>query len=332
MIRAYESLKAWFFSWFVAWDRFWFTPSDPQTLGLIRITGGAMLFYTHLVWGKDFAAFLGPDGWLPNELMRDFFRGSSAWSYLWYFESTTVLWVLHLIALVIFAFLTVGLFSRVVPILAWLITIAYCQRLNGAFYGLDQVNGMLAMYLALGRSGDAYSLDRWWQQRRGLSGPPPASIRTNLAIRMIQLHLCIIYVFGGISKLRGEMWWDGSAVWFSVANLEYQTLDMTWLVQWPWLIALMTHTTVFWETFYCALVWPKITRPLALFLAVCVHGGIVVFLGMPTFGLAMIIANGAFLSPQWVDTVIHSLLSPFGLGGAGRGRGETVPTDVAPAV
>ena len=32
------------------WNRFWFTPSDPATLGLIRILAGAMLLYTHVVW------------------------------------------------------------------------------------------------------------------------------------------------------------------------------------------------------------------------------------------------------------------------------------------
>jgi hypothetical protein len=66
-----------------------------------------------------------------------------------------------------------------------------------------------------------------------------------------------------------------------------------------------------WETFYCALVWPRLTRPVCLALAVLVHGGIALFLGMITFGLAMIIGNLAFVSPQTTD---------FGQAGQGRGR------------
>ena len=42
------------------WNRFWFQPTDPATLGLIRICAGAMLFYTHLVWSLDLTAFFGP--------------------------------------------------------------------------------------------------------------------------------------------------------------------------------------------------------------------------------------------------------------------------------
>ena len=77
-------------------------------------------------------------------------------------------------------------------------------------------------------------------------------------------------------------------------SLEYQSIDMTWTAQHRWLLALFTHVTVFWETFYCFLVWPKLTRPICLAMAVGVHLGIAVFLGMKTFGLAMIIGNLAF--------------------------------------
>src|SRR5205823_1112765 len=51
------------------WNRFWFTPSDPATLGLIRILAGSMLFYTHLIWSLDLESFFGTPGWLsPNAL------------------------------------------------------------------------------------------------------------------------------------------------------------------------------------------------------------------------------------------------------------------------
>ena len=48
------------------WNRFWFTPADPATLGLIRLLAGLLLFYTHLVWSLDLEGFFGPEGWLPR--------------------------------------------------------------------------------------------------------------------------------------------------------------------------------------------------------------------------------------------------------------------------
>ena len=45
--------KDWFRDVLHAWDRFWFSRSDPATLGVIRILAGAMLLYTHFVWMLD---------------------------------------------------------------------------------------------------------------------------------------------------------------------------------------------------------------------------------------------------------------------------------------
>jgi hypothetical protein len=146
----------------------------------------------------------------------------------------------------------------------------------------------------------------------------------NLAIRLIQVHMCIIYFFSGLGKLQGDLWWDGAAVWYSLATLEYQTLDMTWMVEHWWLVNLMTHVTVLWELSYPALVWPSLTRPWVLLMAVLVHLGIVFALGMPTFGLVMLIGNLAFVSPKTVRKVFDPVARRISLavvGKAGRAGG-----------
>jgi hypothetical protein len=301
-----DSTKTWCKELIAGWDRFWFTPAEPHTLALIRILGGAMLLYTHLVWSLDLIAFLGPESWIPREASLELHHQSYAWSHLWFIDSPALLWTQHLVVLIVFAMLTLGLCSRVTAVLGCLITISYCHRLEGALFGLDQVNAMIALYLMIGPCGAVYSLDRLLANRRAGGKLPAAapSVSGNIAVRLLQLHLCIVYLFSGVSKMRGEMWWDGSAVWYAISNLEYQSLDITWLVSFPWLIALLSNATVFWEMSYCFLVWPKQTRPLVLFLAVSVHGGIALFLGMITFGLAMIIANLSFVSPRLVDSAI----------------------------
>ena len=47
-----------------AWDRFFFTPADPTTLGLLRIIFGVLLFWDMAVLG-DYAGrwFAGNNGW-----------------------------------------------------------------------------------------------------------------------------------------------------------------------------------------------------------------------------------------------------------------------------
>jgi hypothetical protein len=287
------------------WNRFWFTPSDPATLGLIRILAGSMLFYTHLVWSFDLESFFGSQGWLSPAAIGQLSGRSGAWTYFDWIHSTTGLWIAHIAALVVFALLTIGLFSRVMSVLAFFITVSYANRVPLAWFGLDDINALLATYLMVGPCGAAYSLDRWLTRcRTGEPRPVEPSTGANLAIRLMQVHMCIVYLFSAMGKLEGASWWGGQAIWLSVGNLEYQSLDMTWLANHRLLINALTHITVFWELSYCVLVWPRLLRPLVIAMAVFVHLGIALALGMPTFGLVMLIGNAAFISPALVRRML----------------------------
>jgi hypothetical protein len=46
-----------------SWYRFWFQPTDPTTLGFMRIVTGLIVIYVHLAYSFDFQAFFGKHGW-----------------------------------------------------------------------------------------------------------------------------------------------------------------------------------------------------------------------------------------------------------------------------
>ena len=294
-------------SWCRAWDRFWFRPEYPHLLSLLRIGMGLMMCYTFLVWAIDLPGFLGPDAWIPPQLARQLQAGGWAFSYLWHIESIPMLWVVHVLAMAVLVAFTVGWMTRWTSILTAVIVLSYSHRLEGALFGLDQVNAMFALYMAVGACGDVFSVDAWLRRRRGQDGGAGGVIpktSTNVALRLLQIHMAIIYLFGGLGKARGELWWDGFAMWFAAANSEYQSIPLTAIIYVPFLMAFLTHLTVFWETFYIATVWPKSTRWITLLIALLVHLGIAVHLGMITFGLAMIMGNAAFLSTDWIRGLV----------------------------
>ena len=72
---------------------------------------------------------------------------------------------------VIFAMLTLGLFSRMASVLDY--RGDGKRAASGALFGLDDINAMLAMYLAIGPCGDAYSLDRLCGRARKDHGRRP---------------------------------------------------------------------------------------------------------------------------------------------------------------
>ena len=290
--------------WLAAWDVFWFTPARPETLASIRILTGAMLTYVHVIWLSQIQSFMGSGAWINLETIRMLHQDKWSWSWLHWIDSPALLILHQVVAILASLAMTFGAATRISTVLAWWLTLMVCHRMTGALFGLDQTVMMLTMYLMWSNCGSCWSIDAKIAQRKGGNWLFPLAqptINNNVVTRLIQLHLCIIYLFGGLSKLRGEMWWDGSAMWFSIVNYEYQSLNLTWLGHFPFVISLITTVTVLWETFYIALVWPKLTRPVVLAMAVFVHGGICVGLGMWTFGAIMIVANISFLRPDLVS-------------------------------
>lgn len=290
------------------WDKFWFQPEDPLALGFLRILTGLMLVYTHIVWGIKFDAFLGPDGFQDPLLVKVLEPGSTAWTFWWLVPEGYAASV-HGACIAVLVLYTLGLWTTVTKWAAPIITISYANRAPNANFGLDQINVMLAVYLALGPCGARLSLDRLWRIiRHGVrslrehecwSTPavlPSSSAR--VSTRLIQVHMCVIYFFAGVSKLKGDAWWNGEAIWMALSNAEYQTTDMTWMAWYPWMSDIATHTTILWEMTFWILVWKPTWRPLVLLVGASMHVGIGVCLGMWTFGLVMIFTYATYIPPD----------------------------------
>ncbi len=301
-----------------AWDRFWFTPTRPHTLCVLRLLTGAMLLYCHLILATDLLAFVGPNAWINHDMARQLHDGTfgpADWSrsYLWHLDQPSLLIAHHALTIVVTGCYMIGLGTRLAVPLALFFQLMYLHRLTGALFGLDQIVTYTTLYLAITPCGSRFSVDAWLRKRfadrclrsrwLGFLLPDDSpSVAATVGTRLLQLHLCVIYLFGGLAKARGETWWNGSAVWYAVSNYEYQSLDMTWLSRYPMIVSALSNATLFWEVFYCALVWPRATRPFVIAIALMVHASIAAFLGMITFGTMMIIANGVFFPPRWFQS------------------------------
>lgn len=298
-----NGLRRWLSEWGRGWDDFWFAPRAPHAMAIIRILCGGMLVYVHAIWLSQANDFFGDDAWIDQSTIRYLHQGDFSRSYLNYVSSPWLIAAHQILAMLAAAAMMLGWQTRFAVPIAWFMTLMVCHRQTGALFGLDQVVMMLAMYCMLCPCGSVYSLDSLNSQSSGKTSGKP-SVAVNVSTRLLQVHLCIIYLFGGLSKMRGDFWWEGSAMWWSIVNYEYQSLSLVWLGRSPLIIALLTHATLFWETFYAALVWPRLTRPCMLAMAVFVHGGIGLFLGMPTFGFMMIVANLVFIEPESVSRIV----------------------------
>lgn len=288
------------------WQTFWFRPADPYMLGIIRLLTGWMLVYNLLVWGSDFDAFFGIHSLQSLQTILEFQANAPVYSF-WYYVPEAWLHTVHWTCVGVSFLFFVGAGTRITSVAAYAITISYSQRVLVANFGLDQILGLLCLYLAVGPSGACLSVDalirRWRSRRRNEKYQLRRSSTARIALRLIQIHVCVIYFWAGFAKLKGESWWTGEAFWQVLANMEYQTWDMTWMAWFPWLPYLLAHVTVAWEVSFCVLIWNRRVRPLLLLIGAGMHFGIGAFLGMWTFGLIMTYAYFAYSDPCSVSTL-----------------------------
>jgi predicted DCC family thiol-disulfide oxidoreductase YuxK len=313
------------------WDAFFFRPADPTPLGLIRVVVGILLLWSMGTYGLDLHDFFGSNGWGGTELVREKLAldAPRAWSF-WFFVPDAWLWPAWTACMLVLALFTLGIWTRVTAVLAWVIVISTVRRAVVSVFGYDQIVTGWVFYLAVtGASGQALSLDRFWTRwrlaRRELAhrradgrwpvppGAPAPSVSANLALRMIQLHLILIYWGAGFSKLQGIAWWDGTALWGLLASPDFSRIDLTWLVNYPWVLNILTHATVFIEAGYPVLIWVRPLRPLWLAIVFGLHIGIAISApGLAIFSAAMLAGNLAFCSGPWLRSLASGRNQPSG--------------------
>jgi hypothetical protein len=283
-------------------------------------------------------------------------KGYYSWS-IWY-HVTDPFWmqVVHCFNLLVFFCLIIGFCTRVTSVLAWLAAMSYIQRSPTTLFGVDTIMNLVLIYLMIGPSGAALSVDRLIQRyakawgllrARGsarkvqaadalASERPAPSISANLALRLLQVHVCFVYMASGLSKLQGNAWWQGTSTWATMANYEFSPVHfapyaayLRYLCQhrWLWEVVMQGGVlfTLVFEIAFAFAVWNRWLRWPMILGAVLLHTGIAIFMGLTTFSLMMLSAVASFVPAA----SIYRLLDNMGRGPgtlrlfwAGRSRSQ----------
>jgi hypothetical protein len=325
-----------------AWERFWFAPANPTTLCVIRVAAGLVALYVMISYSFELLSFVGPHGWVDTTTM-DFVRhkitinmprddwepgvkeyhGHILWSIFYHMRDPFWIWAFHGAAIAVAFLFAIGLWTRITSVLIWMITVNYTQRALTNTFGMDTMLNIALLYLMIGPSGACLSVDRlieiWKAKRKGLAAPPvQPSASANFAIRLFQIHFCIIYLSSGFSKLMGTTWWTGTALWRTFLNYTFAPMEnpaymatLTWLAKHRLLWEIFMSGGViftFWtEIGFPFLVWLPKMRWIMLISAVLLHTGIGLFMGLVMFSMLMMILAFSFAPPEQVEAVLNQM-------------------------
>ncbi len=286
-----------------AWTRFWFTPSDPATISAIRLLTGLVVVYLHATLSLDLITFFGPQGMLPVPDIS--LLEGNTFSYLNHVQGTGELWAVHLLGLGVLVLFALGAWTRITSILALLVFLSVVHRAPMITGRTESIVAMVMLYLCLAPCGRRFSLDAWMAGRKKnpLGDPSSLSTAATLATRLIQIHLALLVAMMGFSQLGGDVWWNGSGMWFLITRQESRLVDFTWLESYPLLVNFWTHLIVAFELTFAVLIWAPLARPILLAIGAAVWTSLGLVTGDLTFSLMLIVASLAFVSPGIVSVV-----------------------------
>ncbi len=199
--------------------------------------------------------------------------------------------------------LVVGLFCRPAAIAAWFFHLCAARSGELFSYGLDNFTTIGLFYLMLSPLPDELSLD--WQRKRS---PKQSRWRLGFHRRVLQLHMCVIYFFGGITKSLGAGWWNGTSIWRAMTCPPFDVIPPHILVSFKFLLPVLGVSICLIETGYPLFIWIKQTRIIWLVCVLGMHLAIGLTMGLYLFSLIMIVLNIAAFAPDFNPAIEKNIL------------------------
>lgn len=270
------------------WNRFWFEADGRAQIRVFRLGLGLLLFACYAIRSFDLELYYGENGIMPLAVLHEISQMDYRWSLFRIFPDMGAVWagnIVFLASLLGVAFLKR---PRLAVVVAWALHVSFVHRNLSINYGVDMISCFYFFFLL-------------FADYRGDRNYRPGDLRATLgsmAYRLCQIQVCIIYGYSGLKKLKGHTWWNGEAIWNSLAQTQLARWDFSWMAHFPLVLAAATFLTLAWEIYFPALIWIKPIRIPLLIVGVLLHLGIALGLSLPFFGILMTLTYVFFLDRE----------------------------------
>jgi hypothetical protein len=289
--------------------------ADPRSLGLFRIALGALLAVDVALKFPEVEAHYANTGWLPNHFAL--FRPMSDHLFSVYFAFTAPLEVKLLLSvhLLVCVLLLVGYRTKVMQLLALLLTTSLNSRNVLIENGGSVVLNILLVWSAFLPLGRRFSIDSFLASFRARAETSERSLNerllprrdtalvVTLAVTALLLQWATIYFFNTLQK-NGAPWRDGTAVHYFLQQDRLVTWFGAWLrgVLPLGVIKALTYGTLLIEGSVPLLLlspWRShVTRMVAFGLVALLHLSIDAVLQLGSFSWAMPVVFVALIPPE----------------------------------
>lgn len=284
---------------------------------LFRIVAGATILYQFLINYETRHYLYGPNGVVPWDYFVEAPVPSLySWSpAVWWFE------LLYHGGIVVAALWMFGVVTRLTTPLNAILWISMHNRNGMLWDGGDNMMQIAILYACLVDVSRHWSFDAWWRARRGPATDRPTVRRAlglahNTGVLAIVVQVCLIYGISGLYKVQGEVWQNGTAMYYAMRSSEFYQPGLSELIYGnSVLLTIATYTIVFFQVSFPFLVFlgGKWGRRIAVMFGVFFHFGIFAFMHLTTFAFFMISVDVMLLEDADLRWISRQIRRPYDL-------------------
>lgn len=287
-------------------DAWWFAPVSVLPMAVARVLLGTALLGAYLSLLPSFDVLLAPDGLLGGTFHADVpgpTIGRSTTDNIRWLQPATdprLIATLYGALLVASAAFAIGYHTRIAGVAAVVLHVAFHGRNEFVFWGWAEILTAFAVYVVLSPSGRRLSVDAWRQRRAGSGGEPRM---TAWPLRLLQLHVALVYVVAAWSRLDNPHWLDGSMLSRILVDGTFSRLPVLAAAPDP-LLAALTYAAWAVELTAPFALWQQGTRRWYVGALVALHVGLEVTTRVGWWNVVMVAGLAAFAPLAWLDAAI----------------------------
>ena len=286
------------------WDEFFFKPRPVESIAAFRIFWFSSLLVQALLDFQNINLFYGPHALISLETVRDQFSFPHI-SFFQYFKSSyEFVYVIFGFYLVSLLFAIIGLYTRESIIVAMICLTSFHQRNIWLLSSSELLVRLVTLLMIFSPCGHIFSIDSIMASKKNIV--PKKKDWAPWVLRLIQIQLSVVYLWTVWHKLKGETWFDGTAVYYATRLESMKNFSLPLLLDWIPFIKLSTWLTLVVELALGTLIWFKEFRIPMIFLGVIFHLSIEYIMSIPFFEINMIFILALFMPPEIVRTFIKT--------------------------
>ncbi|MCC2252450.1 HTTM domain-containing protein [Virgibacillus sp. AGTR] len=287
---------------------------------LIRIAFGLLILYFYFIHYGQRRFLWGPNGMQDHETLTKQLFTTNNFSIYQLNDSLLYFEIIFHIGVVIAFFFTIGFMGRLTAILnfifIWSLQHANVLILDGG----DNVMRIILFYLLFANTTAFFSLDGYRRKQKVSSitlSPSLSNAFHNLAVLASIIQVSFMYLTSGMHKIMGEVWQNGTALYYILQVDEYtHPFFKELVISSDFLLLIGAYGAIFAQITYPFLLFNRYTRYIAIFNIIAMHIGIAIVMGLFTFSATMISIQLVLLKNEEYErayTAVKRLLSKLRL-------------------